>query len=162
MSLQTTSPQSIERAHIPQKRPLPTKAGVPYPYDFAPPSKPVSGASRLGSYRYQAARLNKKYKLEEQRLPRTTLLGTVGAIAELITRLMGMKGKDIPQEDWRFELLKHAPDRSGGALGDGVAHRWPLGSYPPSCSMGGYVHIIGECQTGTPSATVAKVPADPD
>jgi hypothetical protein len=90
------------------------------------------------------------------------LFGIVRAVRERVIRLVWMQGKDIPQEDRRFNLAQDAPDNRGRTLCDGFAFRWPRRCDPPACAMRLHMNIVGERKPRATPAAIPEISSNPD
>ena len=86
----------------------------------------------------------------------------VTSVGQRIAAFVGMEREDVPKENRAVEISQHPPDDGGGPLGD---------RRPPCCAgerqrseeftMVRKVDIVGQCETGATTASVAKIASNP-
>ena len=96
-------------------------------HDLCRSREPPRRLFRVLSYGDDGGRIEKPDELLEQVFTGPAFHGGVRPIAEGTVRLVGMKGKDVPEEYRRSDAGQNAPNDTGGAFPDHSAPRRSLG-----------------------------------
>jgi hypothetical protein len=87
----------------------------------------------------------------------------MATVRHRVAWVMGMKRKDVPEEDGALQIAQHRPDYRRRPLTDGRtlgrSREWLASE---KIGMGGEVHLVSERKASATPASVTKVAGDPN
>ena len=84
--------------------------------DLPPIAQAASRFRRVIADGNQPARLQEQDEFRKKLLADSAFVGVVRSIAEGISRLVGVQGEDVPQENRRLDSRESLPDDGSGLL----------------------------------------------